>query len=160
MASTNSILQRNATHKRKRHPSSDREHAAKRVDRSSTTTNSCFGRCCSRRKQNNKSIKEHQILTAINQYKSIDDFADKSKAKVQHPSISLQQSPWYNEYIFNKNVVSNVDDSCLECHVQYGPDTWENMLNNRSDSIDKVSVHDELLLTWTIYLARYLPTIG
>jgi hypothetical protein len=102
------LYNRNGNNKRKFSSSIERDDQSKRKNNQSM---GCFRRCCTRKK--------HQITP--NQKEKIN--------KISNVSIThLARSPLFHETTFCQKVSESYDDPCLAFCVQYGPDTWENIL--------------------------------
>ena len=111
------LFNRNENRKRKLSQSIERDENLNIENEQSV---GCFRRCCKRKK--------HQIMLDQN---------DKRKKTTIEKTSHLARSPLFTETTF----CQVNDDPCLQCNVQYGPDSWENTpkcSRKRSANTDKV----------------------
>jgi hypothetical protein len=104
------LYNHNGNNKRKFSQSVERNEQSKNKTNQSI---GCFRQCCTRRKQQiTPNSKEEKISI-----KSISNV----------PITHWTRSPIFHEIRFCRKLSESYNDPCLECCVQYGPDTWENI---------------------------------
>ncbi|CAF1035225.1 unnamed protein product [Rotaria sordida] len=133
--------------KRKLSKSKEHDKHLKRKDNKNDKLTSWFRQCCHSRKHHIKSMKNDKILETsmkkislenenINiQLKSNLPIQSVSNEKISNIQMThLKRLPLYNESMIYQKIFESYDDSCIECTVQYGPDSWEDIHENFQNS--------------------------
>ncbi|CAF2511679.1 unnamed protein product [Rotaria sp. Silwood2] len=158
------LYKHHANKKRKLSKSKEHEKDLKRKDnKNNDKSTSWFGQCCSSRKHNTTPIKNDKIFETsmkkiplehenINiQLKPNLSIQSTSNEKVSNIQMTyVKRSSSYNEFTLCQKAFESYNDVCIECTVQYGPDSWEDIHesfqnsnrqlydNNKSISIEEL----------------------
>jgi hypothetical protein len=123
--------------KRKVSQSNEQERNVKRQNIQNEKSPGCFGKWRTKKKETintRKSSSKKKLINNenINQkLKPTLPLKSVPTEKVSNaPMTCLQRSPLYNEYPFCQKSLESSYDPCIDCNVQYGPDTWENIPKN------------------------------
>ena len=96
---------------------------------------SCFGRRNTKKTEHTVPLKKNSMTmikaaplglsTSNPPIGSVDPVPDENVATSK--TMRLKQSPLYHQYASCERALRTNDDPCIGCHVQIGPDTWENI---------------------------------
>jgi hypothetical protein len=106
--------------KRKLSKSNEQKDNFKKINIQNDQSISCFRRCYTRKKYQLKPIQQEKIIKT-----SSENIHQLLKADLS--MTYLKRSPLFNETRFCQKIFELYNDPCIECTVQYGPDTWENI---------------------------------